>query len=109
MIIANGTIEIKKKAAQGIDPKTGYPIVPSGATWGQPIECQFSANKYDYLGKSNGEHFTVASYSILIEEQPLGEFEQIRLTDSVTGKILGEFSVIQIEPLQAVCELRITV
>ena len=49
----------------------------------------------------------MAQYSILIEEQPLGEFDQIRLTDSLTGKSLGEFSVIQVEPLEAVCELRI--
>ena len=109
MIIANGTIEIKGKTAQGIDPETGYPIAPTGVTWGEPIECQYSANKYDWLGKANGEHFTVAIYSILIEEQPLGEFEQLRLTDSVSGKVLGEFSVIQVEPLEAVCELRITV
>lgn len=109
MIIPNGTIEIKTKTEGGINQSTGYPVKPSEVSWGKPIDCQYSANKYDKLGKVNGEHFTVAQYSILIEEQPLGEFEQIRLTDSMTGKSLGEFSVIQIEPLEAVCELKIMV
>lgn len=112
MIIINGTIEVKRKTAGGIDPETGSPVKSSEVSWGNPIDCQYTANKYDKLGKLgkvNGEHFTVAQYSILIEEQPLGEFDQIRLTDSLTGKSLGEFSVIQVEPLEAVCELRIMV
>lgn len=109
MIIPNGTIEIKSKTEGGINPLTGYPVKSSEVSWGKPIDCQYSANKYDKLGKVNGEHFTVAQYSILIEEQPIGEFEQIRLTDSLTGKSLGEFSVIQVEPLEAVCELKIMV
>lgn len=109
MIIQNGYIEVKRKTAGGIDPETGYPVKPSEVSWGNPIDCQYTANKYNKLGVVNGEHFTAAQYSILIEEQPLGEFDQIRLTDSRTGKSLGEFSVIQVEPLEAVCELRILV
>lgn len=109
MIITNGTIEVKRKTAGGIDPETGFPVKSSEVSWGNPIDCQYTVNKYNKLGKVNGEHFTVAQYSILIEEQPLGEFDQIRLTDSLTGKSLGEFSVIQVEPLEAVCELRIMV
>lgn len=110
MIIANGTIEIKAKAVAGIDPATGYPVKPSSVSWSAPIDCQFTANKYNNLGVSgSGEHFTVANYSILIEEQPLGEFEQLRLKDSVSGRCLGEFSVIRVVPLPAVCELQILV
>ena len=107
MIIANGTIEVKRKTAGGIDPETGFPIAPSQVSWDEPIDCQYSANKYDNLGRSNGEHFTVASYSVLIEERPFTA-EQVRLKDR-DGKVLGEFSVIQIEPLEAVCELRILI
>ena len=76
-------------------------------SWGEPIECQYSANKYDHLGKSTGEHFTVASYSVLIAEQPFTA-EQVRLKDR-DGNVLGEFSVMQVEPLEAVCELRILI
>lgn len=107
MIIPNGTIEIKTKTGGGINPETGYANKPDNVSWGDPIPCQFLANKYDKLGKVNGEHFTVAQYSVYIEEQPF-EAEQVRLKDR-KGKVLGEFSVIDIEPLEAVCELRILI
>lgn len=106
MIIANGHIECKHKTGGGIDPETHYPVIPE-VSWGEPIPCQYIPNRHDKLGVSNGEHFTVATYTILIEEQPFTA-EQIRLTDR-SGVVLGEFSVRQIEPLDAVCEVRITV
>lgn len=107
MIIANGTIETKSKTAGGIDPATGFAIPPTQVAWSEPIACQYTANKYNNLGKSNGEHFTVASYSVLIEEQPFSA-EQVRLKDR-DGNVLGEFSVMQVEPLEAVCELRLLI
>ncbi len=106
MIIANGTIEAKIKTGGGIDPKTDYPIAPS-VSWGNPIPCQYRANKYSNKGRANGEAFTIASYEILIDEQPY-DAEMLRLRDA-GGKMLGEFSVIEIEPLPAVCQLRILV
>ena len=108
MIIQNGTIEIKNKAtAGGIDPATGYPVKPSAASWGAPIPCQYIANKYNNLGKVNGEHFTTASYQVLIEEQDITG-EQLRLKD-LKGNLVGEYSIIQVEPLEAVCEVRILI
>ena len=108
MIIENGTIELKQKAGGGgIDPETGYPIKTASVSWSEPIPCQYTANKYDNLGKVNGEHFTTAEYSVLIEEQPFSA-EQLRLKDR-DGNVIGEFSVIQVEPLEAVCELRILI
>ena len=68
MIIQNGTIEFKTKTAGGIDPETGYPVKPSSVAWGEPVPCQFKAKKFNQLGIIKGEHFTVASYEILIEE-----------------------------------------
>lgn len=106
MIIANGTIEAKLKQGGGIDPVTGYPVKPSDVSWGDPIPCQYSATKYNKLGQTtNGEHYTVAQYTVLIEEQPF-DAEQLRLKDR-DGEVVGEFSVIEVEPLDAVCELRI--
>ena len=105
MIIANGTIEIKEKDVRGVDPATGHPLEPTGEEWGAPIECQYSATKYNNLGKTNGEHYTVATYAVLIDEQPFSA-EQVRLKDR-NGNVLGEFSVMQVEPLEAVSELRI--
>jgi hypothetical protein len=106
MIISNGTIEVKTKSGGGIDPETGFPVPPT-TSWELPIDCQYYANKVNQLGRVNGEHFTVASYVILIEEQPF-DAEQIRLKNR-KGKILGEFSIMEIEPLEAVCQIRIIV
>lgn len=106
MIIANGHIETKIKTGGGIDPDTGYPVAPI-VTWGNSIPCQFRANSYSNKGRTNGEAFTIASYEILIDEQPY-EAEQLRLLND-SGKVLGEFSVIEVEPLPAVCQVRILV
>lgn len=107
MIIANGTIEKKRKTVSGIDPATGYPNAPAEAKWSEPIPCQYTANSHNNLGRVNGEHFKLAQYSILIEQQPF-RAEQIRLKDRC-GNIIGEYSVIQAEPLDAVCQIRIIV
>ena len=114
MIIQNGTVEIKQKTGGGINSDTGYPNKPGSVSWGEPIPCQYSANKrqysankYNQLGRVSGEHFTTAQYTVRIEEQPFTA-EQIRLKD-LAGKSVGEFSIIQVEPLDAVCELRILV
>lgn len=107
MIIENGTIETKRKFVGRIDLKTGYPEKPTDVSWSAPIPCQYSANKYSNLGRVNGEHFKTAEYSVLIEEQPF-DAEQIRLKD-LSGAVVGEFSIIQIEPLPAVCEIRILI
>lgn len=107
MIIANGTVEIKQKSeAGGLDPVTGFPVKPT-ASWGDPIPCQYIPVKHNLLAKVNGEPVTLVSYDILIEER---EFvaEQVRLKD-IAGNLIGEFSIIQIEPLTAVCEIRIRV
>mgnify|MGYP001542220496 CR=1 FL=1 len=85
----------------------GYPVKPSSVAWGEPVPCQFKAKKFNQLGIIKGEHFTVASYEILIEEQPVPS-EQLRLKD-LSGKEIGTFSIIQAEPLEAVCEVRILV
>ena len=106
MIIANGYIETKIKTGGGIDPETDHPVAPS-VSWSTPIPCQYRANKYSNKGRVNGEAFTIASYEILVDEQPF-DAEMLRL-QSDNGKMLGEFSVIEIEPLQAVSQLRILV
>lgn len=106
MIIQNGTIQIKEKVGGGIDPKTGHPIRPN-ASFGDAIACQYLPNKYNTLATSKGEHFTQAEYQVLLDDdgQPFTA-EQIRLTDR-SGKVLGEFSVMQIEPLEAVNQIRL--
>lgn len=108
MIIANGTIEfISKSAGGGID-SNGYPIAAT-ASYSTPIPCQFTANNHSYLGKSEGEAFIRASYSILVEYlSATAKTERLRLKNknSVT---VGEFSVLQFEDLDAVSQTRILV
>jgi len=107
MIIQNGTIEVKVKTAGGIDLETGHPV-KSASEWGAPIACQYIPNTHNNLGRTvNGQHFTQASYTVLIEEQDITG-EQIRLKD-MRGNVVGEFSILSVEPLEAVCETRIMV
>lgn len=126
MIIANGTIEVKLKTAGGIDPATGYPVASTGPVtqqvsggtqqpaatppaWGTPIPCQWSAVTKDNLGRTVSGNFTLASYSVLIEQDGTPfTAEQVRLKDT-GGNAVGEFSVISAEPLDAVCETRILI
>lgn len=110
MIIANGTIEVKRKhIGAAINKVTGFPVAPAGVAWDAPIPCQWSANRRDFLGKSIGGNFISAQYSILIErEGTTFEAEQVRLSDGC-GNVLGEFSILDIEDLPAVNQIRITV
>lgn len=107
MIIANGTIEFKSKAEGGIDPETGYPLKPSSEEWGEPVPCQFKAVRFNQLAKVNEEPVISSSFEVLIEEQDVPS-EIVRLTDA-KGKPVGEFSIMRIEPIEAVCEVRILI
>lgn len=106
MIIQNGTIELKRKTGGGIDPVTGYPSAVS-YSWGYPIPCQYIVNSHDNLGMTHGEHFVAASYTVLVEQQAL-DSEQLRIKDRA-GVTVGEFSIISVEQLDAVCQTKILV
>lgn len=106
MIIQNGFIEPKLKKGGGIDSETGYAIEPE-SIWGKPIPCQYIHNTHNNLGSVNGEHYKIATYTVLIEEQPFCA-EQVKLT-TLRGREVGEYSIISIEPLVAVDEIRILI
>lgn len=106
MIIANGFIQVKQKTGGGIDPVSGHPV-PVVVAWGEPIPCQYSATNFNWQSQQRGEPTTQRSYSILIEEQSFTG-EQIMLVDD-SARVIGEFPIRQIEPLDAVCQLRIIV
>jgi len=109
MIIENGTIEVKNKTAGGIDPRTGYAIPSSEAQWLTPVPCQWSVTNFSYLARTaEGEHYVKASYSILIEQVYGFAPKQIRLTNAA-GEVMGEFSVVRQEELDAVGQTRIYV
>lgn len=106
MIICNGTIEAKRKSGGGIDPTTGYPVACE-VSYDEPIACQYLIAKLDRQALQGGVPATEASYEVLIEMQPF-DADQVRLTDIHTGEV-GEYSVISVEPLEAVWQLRIII
>ena len=107
MIIPNGTIEFIRQSSGGID-QNGYPVAAT-AVYGDPIPCQYEANTHNYLGKSEGEAFIRASYSILVEYlKPTDRTERLRLKDRF-GTTVKEFSVLEFQPLDAVSQYRILV
>lgn len=89
----NGTIVFKIKTAGGIDPDTGYPVPPSVEN-SDPVPCLWQANKRDNYGVSSGASFTIANYSIIIEQRPL-DSEVIDLYDR-HGRHMGEFAVVSV-------------
>ena len=107
MIIQNGTIEFISISGGGGLDSNGYPVKPSEVR-GEPVPCQYYPNTHDNLGKSNGEAFIRASYTILVEFAPLDATERLLLRDA-DGNEVREFSVISVEPLVAVCQTRILV
>lgn len=107
MIIANGTIEIKIKSAGGINPETGYPVA-SVSSWGEAIPCQYIPTKANLLARSvQGDNYVETHYTILISQSDKINAEQIRLSDK--SHVIGEYSIISIEQLDAVLQTKITV
>lgn len=109
MIIANGFIQVKRKTVPepAIDPATGFASKPKATEWGDPVECQYSATRYNAVGEVEGEPRTEQSYEILIEEQPFAA-GQIRLFN-LAMDLIGEFPVVSATPLQAVSQVKILV
>lgn len=108
MIIRNGTIEAKMKTAGGINPATGFPAPNTGETWGAPVDCQWSAVTHDNTGRTVSGSFTLASYSVLIEQGPTTFNDGVvRLKDADGNVVSDVLSVISAEPLDAVGQVRI--
>lgn len=111
MIIANGYIELLLNEAgePEQDPETGYLTPQTEEQWGRKIKCQYFANNYSNVGVSKeGNSFVVASYTILIEGETVPTSERLKLY-SKKEELIGNFIVVQAEPLQAVRQVRITV
>jgi hypothetical protein len=104
MVIVNGTISAKLKQGGGLDA-AGYPLDVT-ASWAPPVPCRVSVNSKSNIGKQNGNTFTTASYTVLIEYQPF-EAERVKLTEH--GRDLGEFPVMYTEYLDVVGKLKIVV
>lgn len=104
MIVENGTIQGMKVVGGGLDGN-GNPI-PTSTTWSDPIACNIKTLKSDNLGRYNGNTFTIASYEVLVDDLC---FSAPKVMITMNGNLLGEFQVMSIEPLNAVCLSKITV
>ena len=105
MIIANGYIKTKNKVGGGLD-SSGYPTAPF-VSWSEPIACQYRSIRQNFQAKDNGTPYVDVSYEILIEAMPFMA-DRLALFDCHNNEV-GEYSILSVEPLMAVCMLRLTV
>ncbi len=112
MIIHNGYIRPRIKAEGGqsaIDPRTGYPrkavITP---LYGDPVPCHYYPTAFNAQARVQGEAITRQSYEILIELQQRFDSEQIILSD-ISGRVVGEFSVMETVHMRAVRQTKLLV
>ena len=108
MIIQNGHITFLESVGGGLDSVTGHPTKGTETPIGDPIPCQYMSSTYDYLAKSSGEHFTRSGYTILVENYNKVLSERLVLTDMGENEV-GRFSIVRVDPLDAVCQIKITV
>ena len=106
MIIENGTIEYIIKTDGGIDRNTGYAIKPT-YTYSSPVPCQIVPININYQSRVEDNRIIAAKYTILLEQQEVPS-ERIRVTYK-GNKAIGEFSIISVRQLDAVCETEITI
>lgn len=108
MIIANGYIRyVMAQGDGGIDAATGYPVAAS-VTVSQLVPCQYYANNLNYLSKENGEPVTKQVYTVLLEQMSgVPQSDVVRLYTSDLTEV-GEFPVISVIPLDAVCQYKMT-
>jgi hypothetical protein len=104
VIIQNGYIQPIESVAGGQDPVTGYYNKPS-TSYGEKIACQYHPNSHNDKGMVNGEHFTIATYTVLVEGFTFTASRARLLT--LDDKEVGEYSVLSPEPLQAVGQTKI--
>lgn len=109
MIIQNGYIERITISGGGLDAATGHPLAGTKA-YGSPIPCQYVSASKNMLAKSNDEPVSQMSWTIYVEAlcRRFSIGERVRLTD-LCGNEIDEYSVIRAIPLEAVCQIVLTV
>lgn len=100
----NGTLRYEIPIGGGIN-EYGEPI-PAHSEWSEPIDCSIKTNSDNRIGRYEDGVFRMASFTIMIEiaEIPYNSVKLERL-----GEYLGEYQIINVEPLTSVGRIRITV
>lgn len=88
-----------------VDPGSGFPL-PSVRAWSNMIPAQWYPLRYDGRARLNHEAATRAEYEILIDGEK--KAEAVRLYD-ITGNMVREAPVVEVEYLQAVNQTRIVI
>lgn len=109
MIIANGYIRyILTDTEGGIDKTTGY-AKSSTTSLSSYVPVQFNPLRFNYLSKENGEPVTKQGYAVFVEyASGAVQSERLHLYRADMTEV-GEFSVISITPLDAVCQYKLTI
>lgn len=108
MIIVNGHIRyVVAKGDGGINAETGYPVAAT-TDLSRPVPCQYYATTLNYLSKDNGEPVTKQVYTVLLDKcfgEPKSDLVRLFTLDMTE---IGEFPVISVTPLDAVCQYKMT-
>ncbi|EJX05270.1 hypothetical protein EVA_06626 [gut metagenome] len=108
MIIENGTLQVMQKTGGGFD-KNGLPQKVQNAP-GEPIPCNIKTLNHDKKGKYIDGTFSRFSYEILLDIETTQNFtaDRVRLTDN-RGNVIGDFQVQDVQHLDAVGAIKISV
>jgi len=104
-MIYNGTIKTLFSASGTLD-SDGDPV-ESTPSWSDDIQCQIRTIKHNNKGIYQDGKFIQSSYEILVKMQTI-DTKRIKITDE-RSKELGEFEVQDIEYLNSVQMVKITV
>lgn len=100
----NGTLRYEILVEGGVNDY-GEPD-PAHSEWSEPIDCHIKTNSDNRLGRYEDGIFRMASFTIMIE---LEKFPYNRIKLERLGEALGEYEVINAEPLTSVGRTKITV
>lgn len=102
----NGTISFQTIISGGKN-QYGEPI-PATTEWSEPINCSIKTNSDNRKGKYEDGEFRQASLVVLLEVQTLPTgIKRLRLTRYTED--LGEFEIINIEPILTMGRIQIMV
>lgn len=106
MNIENGTYQTRSLIQQGDETDNHGRPTPATEEWSEPRPCCVQTISDNRVGAYADGVFRQASFYVLVEPQSFPH-RRIRLTR--LGEELGEFDVINAEPLMAVGALKIMV
>lgn len=107
MIITNGTLQIVRKTGGGMAHGRPVHVVE---TPGAPVSCNIKTLQDNKRGKIIDNVFTQASFEVLIDslDCPIFTDETVVLTDN-RGSVIGKFQVQDVQHLDCVDAVKITV